>query len=378
MDLINTDQKLYDFLSGRLSGEEVKEVKEWIEADEKNRVYFQHFKKEFLEIRWGLRSRLIGGNYEELQKKLLQRRRFLRCKKLAAVVILLVGVCSSFLIHDYFSSMKSPLVMLQDSIRPGTPQAILELSSGQRLKLDSLEQEVKERNGISLVTCGGALSYSLSDSVQFSENLYNRLIIPRGGEYMIQLSDGSKVWLNAATEFQFPVAFVGEQRKVYLKGEAYFEVAKDSLHPFIVVADDVEVKVYGTKFDVNSYHPEKIQTILIEGAVGMKRRGEEVRLKPGQKGETGTTDINVTEVDVTSYVAWKNGDFIFNNERLEDIMEQIARWYDVNVFYSCKEHCDVRLSGDMKRYKEVQSLLYYFERISQVRFTIKGKTIVVE
>lgn len=165
---------------------------------------------------------------------------------------------------------------------------------------------------------------------------------------------------------------------MFLKGEAYFEVAQDSLRPFIVMADDVEVKVYGTKFDVENYASNRIRTVLVEGAVGMAKSGEEVRLLPGQKGETVGEEIRVESVDVAACIAWKNGDFVFENERLEDIMEQISRWYDVNIFYRRESSKDIRLSGDMKRYKEIQALLYYFEQISEVRFEIKEKTIVIK
>ena len=276
------------------------------------------------------------------------------------------------------SVSKSVVVVVGDSIQPGKRQAILVLASGEQLKLDSLVQEVTEQEGVAIRIIDGALNYKQSDSVKLLCNAYHQLIIPRGGEYMMQLTDGTKVWLNAATEFRYPAAFVGAERKVYLSGEAYFEVAKDSLHPFIVVADDAQIRVYGTKFDVSNYGTGNIRTVLVEGAVGMQRGQEEVRLKPGQKGETDGDHIRVTEVDVASYIAWKNGDFIFDNERLEDIIEQISRWYDVDVFYSREQSRDIRLSGDLRRYKEVQSLLYYFERISDIRFSIKGRTIVVE
>lgn len=379
MDSEQQDQKLYDFLSGHLTGPEMKEVQAWIGADENNRHYFQQFKADFLKMRWGLRTRLITGKVDQIQNAIRQRRRFKIFRNMAACVAILLGIGGGiFLYLQRTSSETNKNIAENRPILPGKPQAVLILSSGQKLGLDSLNQELYEQNGTSIQIAGGALSYQSTKGMAAGEAIYNRIIIPRGGEYALQMADGTKVWLNAATEFRYPVNFSGEIRKVYLKGEAYFEVAKDSLRPFVVMADEVRVKVYGTKFNVNNYTSEKIQAVLVEGAVGMESQGREVRLKPGQKGETAGEKIDVAEVDVASYIAWKNGDFVFDDELLEDIMDQVARWYDVDVFYSRQENRKVRLSGDMKRYKEVQSLLYYFEKISDIHFTIKGRTIVVE
>ena len=379
MNLSDIDQKLFDFLSGELPDKEVDELREWLKADEKNSMYYQQYKQRYLNFRWGLRVRMISGDFAQLRGTLQQHRRFLIFRNIAAIAVFLLIVGGGILWYHSMDQESRSLVAATDSIRPGKCQAVLVLSSGQQLKLSQAVRTVRDVDGVSIrVTPEGVLNYSSGDSVLFSENSCNRLLIPKGGEYKLQLADGTQVWLNAATEFSYPVVFTGKQRKVFLKGEAYFEVAQDSLRPFIVMADDVEVKVYGTKFDVENYASNRIRTVLVEGAVGMAKSGEEVRLLPGQKGETVGEEIRVESVDVAACIAWKNGDFVFENERLEDIMEQISRWYDVNIFYSRESSKDIRLSGDMKRYKEIQALLYYFEQISEVRFEIKEKTIVIK
>ncbi len=379
MNLSDIDQKLFDFLSGALPEKEVDELREWLNADARNSMYYQQYKQKYLNFRWGLRVRMISGDFVQIRRTLQQHRRFLVFRNIAAIAVFVLIVGGGILWYHSADQEKRSLVVAADSIRPGKCQAVLVLSSGQQLKLSQAIQTVRDVDGVSIqVSPEGVLNYSSGDSVSFSENSCNRLLVPKGGEYKLQLADGTQVWLNAATEFSYPVAFTGKQRKVFLKGEAYFEVAKDSLRPFIVMADDVEVKVYGTKFNVENYASDHIRTVLVEGAVGMARGGEEVRLKPGQKGETVGGGIQVETIDVAAYVAWKDGDFVFENERLEDIMEQISRWYDVNIFYSRESSKDIRLSGDMKRYKEIQALLYYFERISDVRFEIKERTIVIK
>ena len=361
-----------------LKAEEVAELEKWLEADEKNKLYFDTFKEDFLAMRWGLRARLISGSFERLQKTIQRNNRFRRLRYIAAAIFLLLAVGGGGWLFYRPVSAPVPLAVTHSPILPGKPQAVLVLSSGEQILLDSLHREVKEQQGITIqVAEGGVLNYQSTGETPETGHLLNQVIIPRGGEYKLQLADGTKVWLNAATEFRYPVVFTGKQREVYLKGEAYFEVEKDSLHPFIVVADDVRVKVYGTSFNVNNY-TEEVQTVLVEGAVGMQQQGQEVRLKPGQKGECKGRNINVSEVDPYAYIAWKEGNFIFENEPLAEVMDKLARWYDVEVFYTREASRKIRLSGDMKRYKDIQSLLYYFEQISEVRFEVKGRTIVVK
>lgn len=375
----DTERLIYDFLSGNLDRSEAEELKQWLEADEKNQKYFRELKKDFLKMRWGIRSRLLTGDLGQLQQTIRQRGRFRRIRNVAAAVVLLLGIGGGWLLFRQPFTDKSVVAVNHKPILPGKAQAVLVLSTGERILLDSSNREVKERDGVSIqVTAEGSMTYQSDNPENQTEDLFNQVIIPRGGEYMMQLADGTRVWLNAATEFRYPLAFRGEQRKVYLKGEAYFEVSKDSLHPFIVMADDIQVKVYGTCFNVNNYDEGKVQTVLVEGAVGMRKQDREVRLKPGQKGESGGEGIKISEVDPYAYVAWKEGNFVFENERLEEVMDKLARWYDIEVFYTHESSRNIRLSGDMKRYKDIQSLLYYFEQISEVKFEIKGRGVIVK
>lgn len=375
----DTERLIYDFLSGNLDRSEAEELKQWLEADEKNQKYFRELKKDFLKMRWGIRSRLLTGDFGQLQQTIRQRGRFRRIRNLAAAVVLLLGIGGGWLLFRQPFTDKSVVAVNHKPILPGKAQAVLVLSTGERILLDSLNREVKERDGVSIqVTAEGSMTYQSDNPENQTEDLFNQVIIPRGGEYMMQLADGTRVWLNAATEFRYPLAFRGEQRKVYLKGEAYFEVSKDLLHPFIVMADDIQVKVYGTCFNVNNYDEGKVQTVLVEGAVGMRKQDREVRLKPGQKGESGGEGIKISEVDPYAYVAWKEGNFVFENERLEEVMDKLARWYDIEIFYIHESSRNIRLSGDMKRYKDIQSLLYYFEQISDVKFEIKGRGVIVK
>lgn len=162
-----------------------------------------------------------------------------------------------------------------------------------------------------------------------------------------------------------------------MRGEAYFEVAKMQDKPFIVKVDQMSVNVLGTKFNISTRVENVVQTVLVEGKVRLESKGRQVVLKPSQKADfdSESEDWTVENVDVSSYVAWKDGNFVFDNKSLEYIMNRLSLWYDVEVQYSDEGVKGVKLSGDMKRYKNIQELLYFFERISDVRFVIKGKKI---
>ena len=207
----------------------------------------------------------------------------------------------------------------------------------------------------------------------------NRVEVPRGGEFSLVLEDGTQVWLNAESELRYPIHFMGKERVVYLKGEAYFNVVKNSDAAFLVQVDEFTVKVYGTEFNVNAYEADRVETVLTQGSVSMRCGDEEVMLKPNQKGAYFKSDgaMRVEDVNVLSYVAWKNGDFIFKDESLESIMNKLARWYDLDVFYQNKELKEIRLSGNLKRYKDVQDLFNAFEKISEARIKVDGRTVVV-
>ena len=199
-------------------------------------------------------------------------------------------------------------------------------------------------------------------------------------EFRAELADGSVVWLNAESELRYPAAFVGGERRVVLKGEAYFQVATDSTKPFIVEAEGMETRVYGTEFNVCTQQEGRVQAVLVSGRVGVRYGGEETLLAPSQKAEVTLADgsINVQEVDVLPYVAWKDGIFMFHDESLEAIMEKLGRWYNIDAFFANEEVKGIRLSGMLERHKDVRELFRHFEKISVARFSVQGNTVVVQ
>ena len=206
------------------------------------------------------------------------------------------------------------------------------------------------------------------------------LRIPRGGEYTLVLADSTVVFLNAESKLQYPARFEGKERKVYLSGEAYFDVKANPEKPFIVTAGGMDVRVYGTEFNVTAYEGESVRTVLVEGKVGVKTTegSEEVQLHPGQMAEREGNGIVVQEVDTYTYTAWKDGKFVFEEENIERIMERLARWYNLNVFYANESGKNQLFNGVLTRFTEVEDILRVIEQTATVEFEIKGNTVIVK
>ena len=264
-------------------------------------------------------------------------------------------------------------------IEHGVRKATLVLNDGKVLALDTSRMTLKEIDGVTIHTNDQALVYvdSLDNK---GVNLQNRLITPKGGEYTIMLADGTKVWVNAATEIRYPVKFAGKERRVRLEGEAYFEVTKDTTRSFIVEANGMEVKVYGTQFNVNTRRDDQIQTTLVEGSVSVKPKGlAEVMLKPNQQAVFNKLAgrVSVRDVDVMSYVAGQRGNYYFENKSIGEILDELSLWYDIQVFFVNNEVRNERFSGYLPRYEEINGLLSLIEKTSHVQFEIKGRVIIV-
>lgn len=265
-------------------------------------------------------------------------------------------------------------------LAPGRNQAVLTLADGSTVLLDQAHEGLVAKQGGSQVqkTADGRLRYAAAEAT-VPALLFNTVATPRGGQYQLTLPDGSQVWLNAASSLRFPVAFTGAERRVELTGEAYFEVAKDARHPFKVVARGAEVTVLGTHFNVQAYDDEPaLAATLLEGAVRLNLGGQQALLRPGQQAQPrpdGT--IQVREVDVQHAVAWKNGYFVFNDEPIEAIMRQVARWYDVDV--RCQGPlANKDFNGRISRYKDAADVLRVLELTGAVHFTTEGRRITVQ
>jgi ferric-dicitrate binding protein FerR (iron transport regulator) len=316
--------------------------------------------------------------WKRIRKKTIVERRRIKLfasLKVAAGVLIIMGL--GFLLRFMFLSVEQQRESFDFS--PGQSKAILELADGQKIILEKDSTfMLKSSSGTEILNKKNALSYT---PVETKKEVYNRLQTPRGGEYTITLSDGSKVYLNAESEFRYPETFTGDQRKVYLKGEAYFEVQYMKDKPFIVEVSGVQTRVLGTTFNIRSYPEEReIATTLINGKVNVVNQHSSVILNPGEQAVATdpATEINVKEVDIKNYTAWRYGRLIYDNEPLDNILMELSRWYDFELFYENEGAKKIPFSCNLKRYDNLSELLTILEKTYKVKFTINEESVVVK
>ncbi len=374
----DVDSFLLRYLLNELDPEDRKKVEEWIVANEENRQYYQAYQKTHLELRWMERSKKIEGNFiqfDRLRRKQHFRRVFYRS---VACAIILLSVGGAFRYWD--GEPKTQLV--QEGIQPGKSQAILYMASGQVVSVDKDAQELKEADGTCInVDSVAGMTYNVTAGENSSEVLYNRVVVPKGGEFKLTLSDGTKVWLNSLTKLRYPEVFKEDCREVYLTGEAYFEVKHDAERPFVVVVDGMKVAVYGTRFNVNTYHAGVVQTVLVDGKVGVQvdATGKEIVLHPNEMATYSeeSQQVNVKAIVPYVYTAWKDGKFVFDEEPVEEIMKRLSRWYGIKVVYKNEQVKEQLFTGIITRYAEVKDVLHLIEETALVHFYLNGNVVTV-
>ena len=264
-------------------------------------------------------------------------------------------------------------------VSAGGKYAELILANGQKVDLhEGMEMKLRERSS-NIQVKGNVVYYEENkDSVTVEE--YNMIRTPLGGEYSLTLADGTKVWLNAMSELRYPVAFGEGVREVELKGEAYFEVAKDAKKPFTVQFMSSSVTVLGTSFNIRAYPEEKqSQATLAEGSVRIYSPGSSMLLKPGEQAEVNALSGEMVkrEVEVKSFTSWKDGRFVFEQQPLEDIMRTLERWYDIRVIFKDEGAKRISLSGNMKRYGDFSQVMKMLQMTGDVRFELHGNDVYI-
>jgi len=300
----------------------------------------------------------------------------------AAAVLLIVGVAVFYFNSHQIVESNQQVKAIQNVVVPGRTAATLLLASGQRIELSSASNgKIAEQTGVEIFKAAqNRLVYRVSGAKMETAQT-NTVLTAKGEQYSVDLPDGTKVWLNAASSLKFPTTFTSKaNRIVELIGEAYFEVAKDKSHPFIVKTDKQEIKVLGTHFNVSSYPDEQLtKTTLLEGSVEVvstNNHTSKAKLRPGQQAQLSRKTLKVKEVDLTESMAWKNGDFNFENEEFSSILNQVSRWYNVEITDN-GNHDDLKLTGMVARSKSLSTVLISLERTAKVRFKIEGRKVTV-
>lgn len=384
MEKINPKIELliYRFLQGELSESERQILDSWLQEG-KHREWFERIcDKENILQRSFYFDRLDKereNTWRKLEQKSgLRRRAMWRRWVVAASLVIPLLVGMMYQMRQQAEPVGQELY--QDQIMPGMSVAQLRLPDGNVVNLSrDSAAALQLAGGSRLVNDQGTLTCE-GDSTEITAVQYSELCIPRGGEYKVVLPDGTTVWLNAESALRFPGAFPGKERRVYAKGELYFDVVRDEERPFIVeVEKDYTVEVLGTEFNLRAYGELPRSTTLVRGSVRVRGKEKEVLLKSGQQAFEATgTGMKVADVDVAPFVAWREGKFYFVHASLKEIMEELGRWYDVRVVFEDTSVMNDRFSIEMKRFDDFNRVLRLIEKTGMVKLAVDGHTVIVK
>ena len=380
MDLEYEIYLVEKFLNHTLTEDEESAFQQWLDKDARNRHLIERLQK-----KEGIRERMDYFQHVDEVKGWSEIKRqcgFQKEKKFFLKNIIRCAAMFAIIAGTYWllHSRENQKVEQEDAVKIETQNAgtrvVVELANGEHLVLgDSSDFKQGEFEGGNFVEAKEGLTFS-AQTLECQQTKMNRIVVPRGDEYRIVLSDGTKVWLNADTYLVFPSAFDKCERAVEVHGEAFFEVMPNEKWPFVVKMDKSIVKVLGTFFNVNTYNQRNVTT-LVEGSVELGMRQGNCQLKPGEQGVVENGNVAVASVDVREYTSWKDGIFVFRNRRLEDAMTILARWYDIEVSYQNERVKNLHFTGNIKKHSNVSKLLKFWEETGLVGFEIEGKTIRV-
>jgi transmembrane sensor len=300
----------------------------------------------------------------------------------AAAIIAFIGVCIYFFQP---ATEQATDTTIASNIKPGKAGATLTLANGKQIMInDALAGNIASQSGVKISkSADGQIQYEVTDQ-NSSTTEYNTLTTVQGEETRVKLPDGSIVFLNAASEIKYPTSFAKlKNRTIELTGEAYFEIAKDKSHPFIVTTEKQSVEVLGTHFNIQAYTDEKAtKTTLLEGSIKVAESNagntKAHILKPGQQAiNSGTNHISIKQVDTEEAVAWKNGFFIFENETMETAMRKISRWYNVGIIFKQEELKKEVFGGSVSRSENITGLLRVLSKAANVNMKAEGRNIII-
>jgi len=375
--------RIREYLSGELSETEEREFDEWLAGDMDAQRIFKERVKQYHLIRWARRWDAIDDDEARKQVVGRVRRRRLRIGFIRYAAVIAVILVSGLTVWNWQHRSMEPEDLTVVSVSP-TNVPILKLADGKEIPISPRNMEIirsTRKVDIQLADSGRLEYVAKSDSIA-GQVEYNTLVVPRGCEFNLVLADGSRVWLNAGSSLKYPETFSGGERKVYLNGEAYFEVEHDARAPFIVNTESMDLQVLGTSFNIKAYDDESmVITTLVTGKIRQEfpEVGKNITLTPSRQSifDRVSGELETKQADVRETLAWREGKIVANDERLEDIFRQLSRWYDFKVVYTQPSLKDVRFYLHSNRYAEVKTILEYLQTTKGIRFTYADKTIYV-
>ena len=377
---------ILSYLREDISEEEMSRLRVWLDENERHQRLLEELRdKDVLQREIGEyvsfdTSRRWGQLKEAMEEPVRKGRSLLKVwGAVAAVVVDFVGG----LLYWQMTGSPQPEVkqVAIARIEQGGMRAVLITETGQQVVLQGLKDTCLNITGTETLNIreDGSLKYSLSALSSMSE--WHTLRIPKGGEYKIVLDDGTEIWLNSASELKYPAHFVGNERRVQLTGEAYFQVARNEAAPFIVETRDMDVKVLGTSFNVSVYEDEEsCHATLVEGRVEVndKVNGEKVVLTPGKQALLRGGEMTVREVNTKLYTLWRLDRFTFASEDMEGVIRKLSRWYNVDFFFANSSMKQKRFTGSLPKYADISQVLKMIEMTTDIKFEIKEHTIMIQ
>ena len=376
-------QWIGDYCSGLMDKSEEQELRAWMDEAEENKLFFMEGVKMVLEYQVVTRSdKNASDSLKHVREKIKARGRrqlWIQITAVASVVILFALSFAFFYMPEL--ERESPV---SAKVHAGGMKATLIVANGIQVDLmqDNLQDVVRPYGATVLEDKKNELRY---DNVEVNEEIeekpvYHTISTPVGGEYHFTLADGTMVWLNSSSRLTFPTRFTGDAREVLVEGEVYFGVQHDESKPFIVRVNDVSVRVLGTEFCISAYpENEGVMTTLVRGAVQVTSGNNQVVLKPGYQAvvDQYSGAISQRAVELSLYTSWVRGIFEYENMELNDIMVQLARWYDVQFTFSASECKERRFTGVIRKYEDLNDVLDMIEKTTNVKFIINGKNVTI-
>lgn len=353
---------------GEASSDEQAQLAQWLEESADNRAYFEK----------ACRFYAKANQRTSLGKQGAQKR--LRLVSIGAQIAAVAAVFISFVYVLMPERGQEATVDYVEAVLPlelETKHVVLTLPGGEQVCIDPEKEQMVLNNEDTMLMESGAIAYHAKEEVQ-QELIYHTIEVPSGTTYKIVLNDGSTVQLNAQSSLTYPVSFALDAREVSLEGEAFFEVKKDG-RPFTVSVQGKEVRVLGTSFNVEAYTQGQVKTCLVSGSVQMVDEFEnKVLLKPGEMAHCAEDGIKIEQADKSQVLAWREGNFSFQQEKLGEIMQQLARWYDVEVSYAEEGLKELVFTGTVQRSEPIEKIMSYFARTNNVDFSFRDNTIIVK
>lgn len=378
---------LFKLITGNISDEEMEILEVWRKKSVENEKVYQHLtdtqflQEQFIRKNAISYKRPLNDMKARIRRNVWKQRfRIIKTTAAAAVIALALGWGTYAIFtspeHSIFENtlQTNPTNVVGNTDFPaGTVHALLTRNDGTQMELGnnpSLNKQII-----------GKMTEALS--VEKQQELINSLSTPRGGEFKVILEDSTEVWLNAESKLIYPEHFQTNERRVKVTGEAYFKVKKDSLRPFYVETTGMQIRVYGTEFNINAYKEEKnAYATLVTGRIALQPlngSGGELILTPGHQAIFGTDSetTKVRSVNTQSVTSWTKGRFVFEEQTLEQIMRTLARWYQFEYEFSTPDLAQTQFMGSAPRYAKLSEVLSIIEKSGGIKFTIKNKTIII-